>query len=370
MNLVELEFPVFVTALIANVTLVLIVFRYAPKDRSRLLFILFGLSQTIWIMVNYFAARSNPDTILSMARWTIAAAVPHPILFFLFIHSFLNKKDIISRSYSWSLVILVGIFVLLARSPFLFTHTEVKNGIITPIAGIGMALFGIYAFTFIILAFVHIVKSWHFAKGIERIQWRLIGIGLFLPFVLFTVYAMIRHKLLNIKALLAELAVILLNLILVIQLVNTTSVGQYVTNFLVLIGTSIVGILLVRGVNREVKQRQQLEILDKQLEAANEKLKILDKARADFITIASHQLRTPPATIKWYLASILDGDYGKMDPSVHEQLRKTMMTNNSMVALIDDLLNASRIERGKLEFIFQPTNLAEITQITVDQLLP
>src|SRR3989344_5059084 len=298
MNLVELEFPVFVTALIANVTLVLIVFRYAPKDRSRL-------------------------------------------LFFLFIHSFLNKKDIISRSYSWSLVILVGIFVLLARSPFLFTHTEVKNGIITPIAGIGMALFGIYAFTFIIL-----------------------------PFVLFTVYAMIRHKLLNIKALLAELAVILLNLILVIQLVNTTSVGQYVTNFLVLIGTSIVGILLVRGVNREVKQRQQLEILDKQLEAANEKLKILDKARADFITIASHQLRTPPATIKWYLASILDGDYGKMDPSVHEQLRKTMMTNNSMVALIDDLLNASRIERGKLEFIFQPTNLAEITQITVDQLLP
>src|SRR3989344_3684413 len=320
MNLVELEFPVFVTALIANVTLVLIVFRYAPKDRSRL-------------------------------------------LFFLFIHSFLNKKDIISRSYSWSLVILVGIFVLLARSPFLFTHTEVKNGIITPIAGIGMALFGIYAFTFIILAFVHIVKSWHFAKGIERIQWRLIGIGLFLtfvlvltfnfilavvtdqtkyvnfghiytlPFVLFTVYAMIRHKLLNIKALLAELAVILLNLILVIQLVNTTSVGQYVTNFLVFIGTSIVGILLVRGVNREVKQRQQLEILDKQLEAANEKLKILDKARADFITIASHQLRTPPATIKWYLASILDGDYGKMDPSVHEQLRKTMMTNNSMVAL-------------------------------------
>ncbi len=96
----------------------------------------------------------------------------------------------------------------------------------------------------------------------------------------------------------------------------------------------------------------------------------MDQARSEFITIASHQLRTPPATIKWYLAAILSGDYGKFDEDVRLQLRKTMSTNNSMIALIDDMLNVSRIERGKMEFIFQPTDLAEITQITIDQLLP
>src|SRR5258708_27829885 len=47
-----------------------------------------------------------------------------------------------------------------------------------------------------------------------------------------------------------------------------------------------------------------------------------------------------------------------------------MYTNKSMISLIDDLLNASRIERGKMEFIFQPTDLIDITQITIDQLLP
>lgn len=111
-------------------------------------------------------------------------------------------------------------------------------------------------------------------------------------------------------------------------------------------------------------------LLYEELKVANEHLKVLDQARAEFITIASHQLRTPPATIKWYLAAILGGDYGKFDDSVKEQLRKTASTNNSMIALIDDLLNASRIERGKMEFVFVPTNLTEITQITVDQLLP
>ena len=53
-------------------------------------------------------------------------------------------------------------------------------------------------------------------------------------------------------------------------------------------------------------------ILYEQLKAANQQLKILDQARAEFITIASHQLRTPPATIKWYLSSILEGDYGSI----------------------------------------------------------
>lgn len=400
MNLSEIEFPVFVIALIANIALVLIVFRYAPKNRSRIFFVLFGLSQTIWILVNYFAARSNADSILDMARWTIAAAVPHPVLFFLFIHYFLIKKDTVNRTYIWILTALVASFILLARSPFLFTHLEIKNGVPTPIAGFGIAMFGIYAFTFVIASFVHIYKSWRIAQGIERVQWRLIGIGLFLtfilvltfnfilpvvsdqivyvnfghiytlPFVIFTAYAMIRHKLLNIKSLLAELAVVILNLILIIQLVNSTSVSQFIVGFLVLIGTLIVSVLLVRSVIKEVKQREQLEILDKQLESANVKLKVLDQARADFISIASHQLRTPPASIKWYLAAILDGDYGKFDDSVKDQLRKTASTNNSMIALIDDLLNASRIERGKMEFVFVPTNLAEITQITVDQLLP
>ena len=111
-------------------------------------------------------------------------------------------------------------------------------------------------------------------------------------------------------------------------------------------------------------------LIYQQLEKTNEQLKILDQARSEFITIASHQLRTPPATIKWYLASILGGDFGKPSPEIAEQLTKVQFTNNSLIDLVDDLLNASRIERGKMEFSFGPVDLQNLTQITVDQLLP
>ncbi len=148
-----------------------------------------------------------------------------------------------------------------------------------------------------------------------------------------------------------------------------------------------IGILLM-GINHEFSalshyEKDSIESLDdvvavaldkallyEQLEQANNQLKILDQARSEFITIASHQLRTPPATIKWYLASILDGDFGKLPTEAATQLRKTQWTNDSLISLIDDLLNVSRIERGKMEFLFEPIDILAITQLTVDQLAP
>jgi signal transduction histidine kinase len=146
--------------------------------------------------------------------------------------------------------------------------------------------------------------------------------------------------------------------------------GQRLVSIIVLIGTLIVGWLLIKGVYREIEQRQQLQILAGQLESANTALKELDKARADFITIASHQLRTPPATIKWYVAAILSGDFGALLPDVKAQLEKVQATNNSQISLIDDMLNASRIERGKMEFLFEEVEVEPMAKMTYDQLMP
>lgn len=130
----------------------------------------------------------------------------------------------------------------------------------------------------------------------------------------------------------------------------------------------IAGGFLIKGVLNEVRQREQLQVLTTKLEQANKQLKKLDQARADFITMASHQLRTPPSTLKWYLAAILAGDYGQPSPEIKTALLKMRLSNNAMISLIDDMLNASRIERGKIEFNFEPTDVLEITQFTVEQL--
>jgi signal transduction histidine kinase len=111
-------------------------------------------------------------------------------------------------------------------------------------------------------------------------------------------------------------------------------------------------------------------LLYAQLKDANEQLKALDKARAEFISIASHQLRTPPATIKWYLGAVLSGDFGPLSDDLKSALERTNVTNEAQISTIDDLLNASRIERGKLEFFFEKANMEPIVSALVMQLQP
>ena len=263
MNFSDLEFPSLIIAIVANLSLVIVVLRYAPKNQSRILFVLFGLSQAIWIAVNFFAIRSSPEQILNLARWTIATAVPHPILFFLFITSFLSKTPKIKRPHVFLVVLLIVALIVLAISPYVFTHLEMLNGQPTPIAGPGMAVFGFYALVFIVLSFIHLFRSWKKAQSVEKRQWRFIGIGLLLtfvliltfnfilvvlfdelqyisfghiytlPFVVFTAYAMVKHHLLNIKVIATELGVTLLALVLLTQLLTSTSIAQLIFNFII-----------------------------------------------------------------------------------------------------------------------------------------
>jgi signal transduction histidine kinase len=59
-----------------------------------------------------------------------------------------------------------------------------------------------------------------------------------------------------------------------------------------------------------------------------------------------------------------------MDPKVKETLVRAERTNNLLISLIEDILNVSRIERGKLEFLFEPVDLEDMAKITYEQLEP
>jgi len=309
---------------------------------------------------------------------------------------------VFSKIHNHLVIPLVAFASVIALTPLALTEVNRFNGQgqSGDVVGLGMIVFGVTAVSLIasgIVIFIekrkrapktqtkqynfiltgtiftfalYIVFNFVFPVFLQNVHFIPYGAIFTFPFIALTSYVIIKHGFLGVKVISTEILVFALSVVTLIEVLisqNVSTMLLRVMEFFLVLGF---GVLLIRSVIREVKQREQLEILTKQLEAANEQLKILDQARAEFITIASHQLRTPPATIKWYLAAILDGDYGKFDDSVKDQLRKTMSTNNSMIALIDDLLNASRIERGKMEFIFQPTNMDEITQITVDQLLP
>lgn len=105
-----------------------------------------------------------------------------------------------------------------------------------------------------------------------------------------------------------------------------------------------------------------------ELKRSNEKLKSLDKAKDEFVSMASHQLRTPLTSMKGYVSMVLDGDVGDITPAQRKLLEEAYASSQRMVYLIGDFLNVSRLSTGK--FVVEPSdsNVANIVQEEVDQL--
>lgn len=83
------------------------------------------------------------------------------------------------------------------------------------------------------------------------------------------------------------------------------------------------------------------------------KEKEIDKEKTEFVSLASHQLKTPVGAIRWNLEMLLDGDYGEISDKQKEVLNDSYIMNMRMNELINALLNVSRIESGT--FIVEPT---------------
>jgi signal transduction histidine kinase len=106
----------------------------------------------------------------------------------------------------------------------------------------------------------------------------------------------------------------------------------------------------------------------KRLRKANANLKTLDKAKDEFISMASHQLRTPLTTIKGYISMILEGDTGAITDEQKEFLNYAFDSSQRMVGLISDLLNVSRLSAGRFMIDRTPTDIIAVAADEVRQL--
>jgi len=79
------------------------------------------------------------------------------------------------------------------------------------------------------------------------------------------------------------------------------------------------------------------------------------------VSIASHQLRTPLSAIRWFLEMLLNGDMGKLKSEQKEVLEQTLISNNRMIALVNDMLNMARIESGTLKLCQEKFDFGALT---------
>lgn len=113
---------------------------------------------------------------------------------------------------------------------------------------------------------------------------------------------------------------------------------------------------------------EELHDMNEKLTRAYGKLHKLDRAKSEFLSIASHQLRTPLTSIKGFTSLLLEGTYGNISKNVRSTLEKVYISNERLIKLVEDLLNISRIESGKIAFEFNKDDIGSLLVEVLDSM--
>jgi len=107
-----------------------------------------------------------------------------------------------------------------------------------------------------------------------------------------------------------------------------------------------------------------------ELTSANERLQELDRLKSQFLATMSHELRTPLNSIIGFTGILLQGFAGPINEEQKKQLEMAYNSAKHLLSLINDLLDLSRIEAGKLDFEHEPFDFSEVVTEVIENLKP
>ncbi|MCH7604735.1 hypothetical protein IID24_01995 [Patescibacteria group bacterium] len=340
--------------------------------------ILFGLSQDIQIL-----------TIAAHLFYASASVIPIGLFYF--------SLTFPARTIRFNLVretfifVVLGILLYISLTPkLLVTLIQINDWGNEVILGKSYIIYTLLHLLITSLAFFNFFLQYKKSKSIVRTQFRyvLFGIGiayvfgalfnLILPLfgnykliwvgpyflilmaISFT-YAIIKHHLLNIRVIATELLIGLAVIVLFIDLITATSFQTLLLKGGILVVFIYLGWSLLQSVFKEIQRREELK-------KAYDALQELNRAKSEFISIASHQLRTPLTAIKGYISLALEGTYGKLDRKVRRPLSNVYESNERLIRLVNDLLSISRIESGKMKVELERTDIQNTIESVLEEL--
>jgi signal transduction histidine kinase len=380
------------------------------KNKTNLIFLLLATVTGLWGVFNYFGYKIlDQDLALLFLRLTMFLAVWQAYFIFRLFYLFpLGKSDL--KIFKQSLLYLITIFTSLATlTPYVFNHIAetYSGGRISKIAnGPLIPLFGLVSIGFVISGIVIMIKKTWQAKPEDRQPYSLILFGtiatfsfiitfnflfpaffdnsklipfgaLFtFPLIIMTSYAFSRGVL-NVKVLSTSILVFFLSIITFFEVLFTKDFYLLILRGIIFATILGFGLLLIKSVMKEVSQREKIEKLavdlersNTELEVANEKLKELDKQKTEFVSIASHQLRSPLTAIKGYSSMLLEGSFGKITGKSREAVQVVFESSQKLVGVIEDFLNITRIELGKMKYEMTTIDMGHMVESVVNELKP
>lgn len=383
-----------IITLLINLFLIILVRR--DHSFTGKIFISLCFLMSLWLILLYVDSSMGPSVLL--ARLSIFVATTMSVLFFILAKVLPDKELVLKKTKLYIIFISTLLVMFLSVSPYVFKSITFENGSGNLEVGYGIIIFASFTTFFSFFAILTLIKNFIHGNKTEKRKIRIVLIGLSIMLFLITVtillpiiffhnlsflflaplyvliflvsiaLAIVRYHLFNIKVVATEFLVVVLILTLVTEGLLSGSYLQIIYKLLFALLVLIIGYLLVKSVKKEIQQREQLATLAKNLEKANLRLQALDQQKTEFLSIASHQLRTPLTIIRGYIELIEDGAYGKIGNKLRETLRNMDESNDRLVNLVEEFLDVTRIEQGRTKFIFADSDINKLISSVVKEL--
>ncbi|MDP2664062.1 MAG: ATP-binding protein [bacterium] len=360
------------------------------KSKVHFAFLLICIT-TVWWQVSWFFLFNTQREALA----EILVKVGHigiillPVTFLHFVVSFLGKTDgfkraILYLSYLAALFFEISLFV---TDNFISSYYRYSWGFY-PKAGflhpLYLAFIGILLMMVVYMLLSALKKETKDSLKRSQIEYILIAIIFytfassdfvvnygfefypvgFIPLLFFLGaigYAIARYRLMDVRVILTEFLVATIAFVLLVQVFTAQTTFEYAWKGALFLAFLLLGYLLIKSVLQEIKRRKELQHLYKEVDR-------LSKTKSEFISIASHQLRTPLSAIKGYISLIAEGIYGKVSDKLAKPLENVYQSNERLIRLVNDILNLSRLEAGKIGIKMEPTSLTEIITSVAEEL--
>lgn len=124
---------------------------------------------------------------------------------------------------------------------------------------------------------------------------------------------------------------------------------------------------VTRDLTERKGQEDQLRETNQLLQKQQVELQTLNTSKDEFISLASHQLRTPATGVKQYVGMLLEGMAGELAEDQLQLLKSAYESNERQLRIISDLLKVAQVDAGKIKLRLSPTNMSDLIKNVISE---
>ncbi len=176
-----------------------------------------------------------------------------------------------------------------------------------------------------------------------------------IPFLIITELLISVGIILAVKLTHEEVELIYTSYLLLINIVFLVAFFKKIVSFGVDQRLKLTGLIKEQDESSKLLIKRDLELMK-----ANDKLRMIDNQKSEFISIIAHQMRTPLSAMKWMLLMLLKKELGPLNLDQEEFLRRGEESNNHLISLVEGMLLADKLDNGRNDLMKVAVNIGEL----------